>query len=222
LPGKPLADLGGIPLVVRVLRNSGRASSLDRCLVATDDERIADAVRAAGGGAVMTPAGLPSGSDRVARAVDAVEAEGFRYDVVVNIQGDEPFLPPEAVNAAVTALEMHAEARIATLAVPLPSEDRVRPQVVKVLLDKAGRARDFTREDPGPGALKHLGVYAYRRDYLERFIGLPVAPREAAERLEQLRALADGAVIAVAVGGWPAFGIDTPEDLEAARKLLTL
>jgi len=226
LPGKPLADLAGKPLVVRVLENAGRAASLDRVLVATDDPRIAEAVRAAGGEARLTSPELPSGSDRAACVVRELAVAGEVYGVVVNIQGDEPFLPPAAVDAAVRLLQGDPGTHLTTLAAPLAPGDGPRPEVVKVVLTGDGRAREFTRASPPPGSVpsrrlfRHLGLYAYRAGYLERFVSLPQSPREIAERLEQLRALEDGAVIRVAVGDWPAFGIDTPEDLERARSRL--
>jgi len=208
-----------VPLVVRVLRNAGSAAVLERVVVATDDRRIMEAVARAAGEARMTPPELPSGSDRVARIADELENEGERFDVVVNLQGDEPFLPPQAVDAAVEALARDPKADVATLVVPLAEEARARPEVVKALVDREGIAVDFTRRDPADGqAERHLGLYAYRREYLARFVGLPPSPRETAERLEQLRALEDGARIRAVRGNWPGLGIDTPADLEEARR----
>jgi 3-deoxy-manno-octulosonate cytidylyltransferase (CMP-KDO synthetase) len=221
LPGKPLADLGGRPLVVRVLEGPGRAKGFDRVVVATDDERIATAVTEAGGESRLTPGDLPSGSDRAAFTARLLENEGEQFDVVVNLQGDEPFLPPEAVDAALDVLA-RTGADIATLAAPLAPGDRDREQVVKVAV-LGERAREFSRDAdrlPAGEMRRHLGLYAYRREALDRFVGLPPSDRERKERLEQLRALDDGMSIAVAVGDWPAFGVDTPEDLDEARRRL--
>jgi 3-deoxy-manno-octulosonate cytidylyltransferase (CMP-KDO synthetase) len=222
--GKALADLGGKPLVVHVVERAREARALDRVVVATDDERIASAAREAGAEAVMTPAELPSGSDRVAFVERSLSGDS-PFDVVVNIQGDEPFLPGGAVDRAVELLERDAAASMATLAVPVEPEEVDDPNVVKVVLDKHSRALYFSRRAVPYGGeklgyLKHVGLYAFRRDYLRRWVALGVSGLESAERLEQLRALEDGAKIAVAVGDWPVLGVDTPQDLiRAERKL---
>jgi 3-deoxy-manno-octulosonate cytidylyltransferase (CMP-KDO synthetase) len=227
-PGKALALLGGRPLVAHVIANARTAERLDRVIVATDDERIVQAARDAGAEAVMTPPGLPSGSDRVAHVLDRLARAGETYDAAVNIQGDEPFLPGEAIDRAVDLLASDPEAAIATLAVPAAVEDLGNANAVKVVLDAGGRALYFSRAtipyprhaSPRARWLKHVGLYAFRAPYLKRFVGLPPSGLEESEGLEQLRALEDGARIAVALGQWPVLGVDTPEDLaEAERRL---
>jgi 3-deoxy-manno-octulosonate cytidylyltransferase (CMP-KDO synthetase) len=227
-PGKALALLGGRPLVAHVIENALRARRLDRVLVATDDERIARAAREAGAEAVMTPPELPSGSDRVAHVIETFARAGETCGVAVNIQGDEPFLPGEAIDRAVELLDADPEAAIATLAVPAAAGDRANPNAVKVVLDVRGRALYFSRAtipfprhtSPRARWWKHVGLYAFRSEYLKRFVGLPPSGLEESEGLEQLRALEDGARIAVALGAWPVLGVDTPEDLaEAERRL---
>lgn len=223
--GKVLAPLGGKPLLLHVLANARSALSLERILVATDDARVADVARGAGAEVLLTPASLPSGSDRAAFAVRALETDGARFDVVVNLQADEPFLPGDAVDRAVALLAEDADADVGTLAVPAMPEEAADPHAVKVVLDKRGRALYFSRSAIPHGAghaggvplLRHLGLYAFRRAYLDRFVGLGPGKLEQAEKLEQLRALEDGAVIRVAVGDWPAVGVDTREDLARAE-----
>lgn len=221
-PGKALADLGGKPLLAHVVARAREARRIGRLVVATDDERIAAAAREAGAEAMLTPAGLPSGSDRVAYVVDRLAPESF--DTVVNIQGDEPFLPGPAMDAAVALLDGDPDAAIGTLAVPAEAAEAADPNVVKVVLDKRQRALYFSRAvipHGGDTVLKHIGLYAFRPAYLRRWTGLAVSALERAEKLEQLRALEDGAAIAVAVGTWAVLGVDTPEDLERARRTLT-
>lgn len=225
-PGKPLAVLGGKALLVHVWERAREARSLDRLLVATDDERIADVVRAVGGEVRLTAADVPSGSDRVALVVRELEREGDSFEVVVNLQGDEPFLPGTAIDRVVSLLEEDAAAVVTTLAVPATAEEEARVDVVKVVLDGRRRALYFSRARvpyPRAGAapaLKHVGIYAFRRSYLERFIALPPSPLELAEGLEQLRILEDGAGILVGVGDWEIQGVDTPEDLARAEARL--
>ena len=226
-PGKPLAVLGGRPLVAHVVSRAREAASLDRVVVATDDRRIADAAEAAGAEARMTPADLPSGSDRAAWTAARLAGEGAEFDVVVNVQGDEPFVPGVAIDRAVAALAENSGAKIATLARPLDEGEFLRPDVVKVVLDGRARALYFSRAAiPHPRSragfepLQHVGLYVFRWAYLKRFVKLPVSPLERVEGLEQLRALEDGAKIQVVVGGWPALGIDTPEDLARAERRL--
>jgi len=194
--------------------------------VATDDERIAGVVRAAGGEARLSPSDLPSGSDRAAWVARALEEEGDRYDVVVNLQGDEPFLPGDAIDRAVALLDEDPEAVASTLAVPVPAAEAEGPDVVKVVVDGRGRALYFSRARiPYPrgeraSALQHVGLYAFRRAYLERFVGLPPGALERAEGLEQLRILEDGEPIRVGTGSWAVLGVDTPDDLVRAEAIL--
>jgi len=228
LPEKPLQDLGGAPLITRVLQRVRQSASFRAILVATDSPKIADAVRAAGGQAVMTPSELPSGLDRVAEAAQSVED-----DVIVNIQGDEPFVSPKGLDHLVSLFKS-PNVIMGTLAAPFPANEDVNdPNRVKVVVDRMGRALYFSRSPipygavsgeaavigAGPAALLHVGVYAYRREALFELARLGPCPLERAERLEQLRALWNGIPIHVAVGDYGSLGVDTPEDLERARRL---
>jgi 3-deoxy-manno-octulosonate cytidylyltransferase (CMP-KDO synthetase) len=237
LPGKPLSDIHGKTLIERVHERVRGARSLDRVLVATDDERIADAVRGFGGEAVMTSARHPTGTDRLAEAAGGVEA-----DIFVNVQGDEPFLDPVGIDAAVRVLADDPSLPLSTLSLPLrDAEEMLRPSVVKVVADARGDALYFSRS-PIPFvrlrdgadlaaaaaaavergvARKHVGLYAYRRDALLRLAALPPSPLEEAEGLEQLRALHHGLRIRVVpLVGDLGPAVDTPEDLERVRALL--
>ena len=218
LPEKPLQDLGGAPVIARVLEQVRRASCFRAVIVATDSARIADAVHAAGGAAVMTSE-LPTGLDRVAAAARELE-DG----VIVNIQGDEPFVSPKGLEHLVS-LFRNPNVIMGTLAAPFPAgEDVGDPNRVKVVVDRMSRALYFSRapipHGAGPAALLHVGVYAYRREALFELARLGPCPLERAERLEQLRALWNGIPIHVAVGDYGSLGIDTPEDLERARILI--
>lgn len=238
LPEKPLQDLGGAPLVVRVLERARRARSLESLWVATDDERVADAVRSAGGEVILTRADHPSGLDRVAEAAALLcdttrrgsQADGVRDPdlqadpVVLNVQGDEPFLNPSGLDHLVSLFD-RPEVRMATLAAPFAAgDDPNDPNRVKVVLDREGRALYFSRSPIPHGAgresppLLHVGIYAYRLATLRELAALPPAPLEISERLEQLRALWNGIPIHVAAGDYHSIGIDTPEDLARARK----
>lgn len=225
LPEKALQDLGGAPIVVRVLERVRLARAIRDAWVATDSERIAAAVRAAGGEAILTRADHPSGLDRVAEAVRLLEGDGAADPeaVYLNVQGDEPFVSPAGLDHLVRLFERR-EVRMATVAAPFGAgEDPGDPNRVKVVTDRAGRALYFSRSplphgsDPECPPLLHVGVYAYRRDTLLALAALPPCPLERAERLEQLRALWNGISIHVAVGDYGSIGIDTPEDLARAR-----
>lgn len=225
LPGKPLADIGGKPMIVHVLKRA-REAGFARVAVACAEAEIADAVRRAGGEAVLTDPDHPSGSDRIFEALSALDPAGA-HDVVVNVQGDLPTLDPAAISTVSVALDA-GDADVATLAAPCAAEDRDNPNVVKAVVAWAsggqlGRALYFTRATApwGEGELlHHVGIYAYRRDSLDRFVRLPPSPLERREKLEQLRALEAGMTIAVArIGGVP-LGVDTPADLERARAML--
>ncbi|MBI4365051.1 MAG: 3-deoxy-manno-octulosonate cytidylyltransferase [Candidatus Latescibacteria bacterium] len=218
LPEKALQDLGGAPLIVRVMERVRQAAAIRKVWVATDSPRIAEAVRSAGGDVIMTRAELPSGLDRVAEAAREVGDE-----IIVNIQGDEPFVSPAGLAHLVSLFE-DPNARIATLAAPFPpASDPSDPNRVKVVLDRAGRALYFSRSPIPHGAggdlpaLLHVGVYAYRRETLLDLARFGPCPLERAEGLEQLRALWHGIPIHVAVGSYGSLGIDTPEDLDRAR-----
>ncbi|EJW11200.1 3-deoxy-manno-octulosonate cytidylyltransferase [Rhodovulum sp. PH10] len=225
LPNKPLADIGGRPMIVHVLLRA-READIGPVVVATDSSEIVDAVTAAGGRAVKTRADHPSGSDRIFEALNTVDPEG-RYETVVNVQGDLPTLAPGDVAAALAPLADPA-VDIATLAAEIRvEEERHNPNVVKVvgspLAPDRLRALYFTRATApfGEGPhYHHIGLYAYRRAALARFVALPPSPLERREKLEQLRALEAGMRIDVAIVDSVPLGVDTPDDLEAARRML--
>jgi len=225
LPNKPLQDLGGAPLIVRVLERVRASSALRDVWVATDSDEIVHAVTEAGGQALLTSADHPSGLDRVAEAArilsDATDPDPDA--VFVNIQGDEPFVSPEGLDHLVRLMG-RPEVQMGSLAAPFLDRDEVEdPNRVKVVIDRESRALYFSRapipSGYGPAAipLLHIGVYAYRLRTLFELAALPPAPLESAERLEQLRALWNGIQIHIAVGEYQSTGIDTPEDLARAR-----
>ncbi len=221
LPGKPLADIAGRPLIVHVLERAVEAG-VGPVLVACSEPEVAGAVRAAGGEAAMTDPGLPSGSDRIRAALDAFDPDR-RFDRIVNLQGDLPTVPPGDIRAALALLD-DPEVDIGTVAARiLREEERTNPNVVKAVFGADGRALYFTRATApsGPGPLfHHIGLYAWRRAALERFTELPPSPLEQREKLEQLRALEAGMRIAVAVVDSVPLGVDTPADLARAREIL--
>jgi 3-deoxy-manno-octulosonate cytidylyltransferase (CMP-KDO synthetase) len=225
LPGKPLADIGGIPMIVHVMRRAEEAEA-GPVVVATDSGEIAAAVKAAGGRAVMTRADHISGSDRIFEALETADPEA-RASVVVNVQGDFPMLEPADIRAALRPLA-DPTVDIATIAIEITEEaERTDPNVVKVVGTMIApghlRALYFSRATvpTGDGPLyHHIGLYAYRRAALGRFVALPPSPLEQRERLEQLRALEAGMRIDVALVETVLFGVDTPEHLEKARALL--
>ena len=233
LPDKPLADIAGKPMVVRVAERVAR-SGADRVVVACDDERIAAACREHGVDSVMTSRHHASGSDRLAQACVLLGLAGD--DMVVNVQGDEPLIDPALVGAVARLLAERADCVMSTAAHALESaDDYLNPNVVKVVLDAAGRALYFSRAPipwwrdgqaqgaaalPSPAPLRHLGLYAYRAGFLRDFPALPPAAIEATEALEQLRVLWHGHRIAVHMAPHgPGPGVDTPEDLERVRAL---
>jgi len=227
LPGKPMAEIAGEPMIVHVWRRA-MAAELGRVVVATDASDVFDAVRGAGGEAVMTRTDHCSGSDRVAEAVNKVDPDGVA-DFIINLQGDLPTLAPHLIRSVVQPLREKGP-HIATLAAEITDEEEgTNPNVVKVVgtpLAEPGilRALYFTRATApyGDGPLyHHIGIYAFRRSALERFVGLPQSPLEKRERLEQLRALEDGMRIDVSVVDTVPLGVDTPDDLERARSLLS-
>jgi 3-deoxy-manno-octulosonate cytidylyltransferase (CMP-KDO synthetase) len=225
LPGKPLADIGGLPMIVQVLRRAEEAK-LGPVVVACDDEIIAAAVEKAGGRAILTRADHPSGSDRIFEALGIVDPES-RVRVVINVQGDLPTIAPADIAAALAPLKDPA-VDIATLAAEIKNVgERNNPNVVKVVGSELApghlRALYFTRATApsGDGPLyHHIGLYAYRRAALERFVKLPPSPLERRERLEQLRALEAGMRIDVAIVDSVPLGVDTPAELETARAML--
>lgn len=225
LPNKPLADIGGEPMIVHVWRRAMEAG-IGPVAIATDAEPIAEAVDRAGGKAVMTSADHVSGSDRIFEAVEKLDPEG-RHDVVVNVQGDLPTIDPAAIAASVAPLSDSAVDIATLVAVIAREEERTNPNVVKMVGTEIApgrfRALYFTRATApfGEGPLyHHIGLYAYRRMALQRFVGLAPSPLERRERLEQLRAVEAGMRIdAVVVSDVP-LGVDTPEDLERARVII--
>jgi len=225
LPGKPLADIRGRPMIVRVWQRAVAANT-GHVIVATDSEEIVKVVTAAGGEAVMTRADHASGSDRVHEAVTKVDP-AHDASIIVNLQGDLPTLDPHLVGQCIAPLAT-AETAIATLAAIISeAEERTNPNVVKVvgtpIAENRLRALYFTRATApsGDGPLyHHIGIYAYRRDSLERFVSLPPSPLEKREKLEQLRALEAQMRIDVTIVDTVPLGVDTPADLERARRLV--
>jgi len=244
-PGKPLASLEGRPLIQHVWERASRARRLDRIVVATDDERIRSAVEGFGGEAVMTSRDHASGTDRAEEAVSRLEAKGAAFGVVVNIQGDEPLLDPEALDELVAAFDGDAALGYATLAEPFASSDEILdPNACKVVTDAQGNALYFSRSPipflrvTGPDGIepiaraiaarpgrsagyhRHVGIYAFRRAALAEFSRLPAGRLEAMEGLEQLRVLEAGRRMRVVVSTRVTMDVDTPQDLETVRSLL--
>jgi 3-deoxy-manno-octulosonate cytidylyltransferase (CMP-KDO synthetase) len=225
LPGKPLLDIGGLPMIVHVLRRAEEAK-IGRVAVATDTPEIAAAVKAHGGTVVMTRPEHPSGSDRIYEALTQLDREG-RIEIVVNVQGDLPTIPPEDIRAAVALLD-DPQVDIGTLAAEIRrDEEHTNPSVVKLIGSPLGgqrlRGLYFTRATAPYGdgpRFHHIGLYAYRRQALDRFVKLPPSVLERREKLEQLRALEAGMRIDAAIVNSVPLGVDTPEDLETARKIL--
>ncbi len=238
LPGKPLLDIGGRPMVVHVAERALRARCVSRAVVATDDGRIFEAVERAGHEALMTSAEHASGSDRLAEAARGIEA-----DLIVNVQGDEPLISPETIERAVAALSEDGGAVVSTTCEPFErAEDVLSPDVVKVVTDGAGRALYFSRSPvPFPreearrhGSLaaalaaepalldtfrKHTGLYVYRRAFLLEYARWPQTKLERAESLEQLRILEHGRAVRVVEAAAPSVGVDTADDLRRVREI---
>jgi 3-deoxy-manno-octulosonate cytidylyltransferase (CMP-KDO synthetase) len=222
LPGKALAEIGGVPMIVRVWRQAGRARTMSRVIVATDDERIARAVRQAGGEAEMTSSAHHSGTDRIAEVASRISA-----DIYVNVQGDQPFIAPEDLDALAAPMRDDAGVAMATLATPIVDlEEWHNPNKVKVVCGEQGDALYFSRspipflrDGTGvpPNALRHIGVYGYRRDFLLKFAALAPGVLEQIEKLEQLRALERGYRIKVVASVAPSLEVDTPDDLARAN-----
>jgi 3-deoxy-manno-octulosonate cytidylyltransferase (CMP-KDO synthetase) len=233
-PGKPLADLAGKPLIEHVYSRAAACRALDSVLVATDDARIASAVRAFGGNVRLTAATHPTGTDRLAEVARTLEC-----DLVVNVQGDEPLIEPAMIEQALAPLAADPSLLMSTLCRRLDHPDEAHdPHVVKVVVDRQGFALYFSRapipyltgpesfsidgagRDPRHFLYKHVGLYAYRRDFLMTFACLEPTPLERAEALEQLRALEHGYRIRVVETAHESIGVDTPQDLERVRQLL--
>jgi 3-deoxy-manno-octulosonate cytidylyltransferase (CMP-KDO synthetase) len=235
LPDKPLADIAGLPMVVRVAQRA-QQSQASRVVVAADDARIVAACQTHGIDAVLTRTDHPSGSDRLAEACDLLDLQDS--DVVVNVQGDEPLIDPASINAAAELLQTRNDCSMSTLAHAIDQvADFANPNVVKVVLDARNTALYFSRAPiawwrdgfaqgvttlPSPAPLRHIGLYGYRVGFLREFPKLAQAPIEITESLEQLRAMWHGHRIAVHVTEHaPGPGVDTPEDLERVRALLS-
>jgi 3-deoxy-manno-octulosonate cytidylyltransferase (CMP-KDO synthetase) len=229
-PGKPLIDLKGKPMIQRVWEQACKARSVSAVYVATDDKRIAAAVHAFGGEAILTPVNCPSGTDRLAAALKALDRVADN-SIIVNVQGDEPLLPPAMIDEVVKALRVTG-APMATLARPLTQAEYLDPNNVKVLWDAKGVALYFSRapiafnrDKPGrlPQGLRlglHVGLYAYRAGFLKRLAKTSPTKLELAERLEQLRVLDLGERIAVGFTRLPSQAVDTPADAAKVRRLL--
>lgn len=238
LPGKVLADIAGKPMVQHVYERACQAETLDKVLVATDDQRIMAAVEGFGGQAVMTSPEHQSGTDRLAEVAQQLDCE-----VVVNIQGDEPLIEPAAIDAAVAPFMTDPSLAMSTLATPITAlEEHLDPSAVKVVVDQDGFALYFSRApvpffrldtdalwpdnkprqhpESGLWPLKHIGLYVYRRDALVWLASLPPTPLERTEKLEQLRALENGCRIKVITVDYSPIGVDTPQDLERVRAIL--
>ncbi len=225
LPDKPMADINGLPMIVQVWKRAMEAD-VGPVVVATDSEVIAGAVRDGGGTAVITRSDHPSGSDRIYEALEIFDSAG-RYDRIINVQGDLPTIEPQPIRAAMTLLDEPAVDIATVVAVITRDEERTNPAVVKAIGTPLGgnryRALYFTRATAptGEGPLyHHIGLYAYRRLALRRFIGLKPTPLELREKLEQLRALESGMRIDFAVVDTVPLGVDTPADLDHARTIL--
>lgn len=230
-PGKPLVDILGKPMIQRVYERVTQARGIDRVIVATDDQRIFNVVRAFGGEVEMTREDHPTGTDRLAEVAARIDA-----DLVVNVQGDEPLIDPRMIETAVEPLRQDSGILMGTLMTPIASVDEfLNPNVVKVVTDREGFALYFSRAPiPHPrdfssdlelhlSALaprKHVGLYVYRRDFLLRYPRLPATPLENLEKLEQLRALEHGFRIRVVETALTSLGVDTPADLERVRLAL--
>ncbi len=230
LPGKPLLDLGGKPLIAHVVSAAQRVPSIDQVLVATDHEGIAGAAQTAGAEAVMTDADLPSGSDRIGAAL-----QGREYALAVNIQGDEPELDVGSLDRLIRTMLDQPTIDIGTLSTPFCAGELMDPNAVNVVTDGQGYALYFSRaalgadrealvaghSEPQSAAQRHVGVYVYRREALARFLAADPSPLERLARLEQLRALELGMRILVMPSAAAVRGIDTPSDLAAARRRMT-
>ncbi|MCD4813852.1 3-deoxy-manno-octulosonate cytidylyltransferase [bacterium] len=222
LPGKPLADLNGKTLIERVWRQASKAKKLSRLMVATDDQRIFDTVLSFGGEVIMTSPQCATGTDRLAEVAARVTG-----DLIVNIQGDEPFLPPAYIDKLVAPFQKDKQLKMSTLAAPLPDREVRNSNSVKVVCTLDGHALYFSRS-PIPyirsthhkSFLLHLGIYAYRRAFLLEFAKWKQTPLEKSEQLEQLRALEMGVAIKVCPVSRPLLSIDTPADLQQAKRMI--
>jgi 3-deoxy-D-manno-octulosonate cytidylyltransferase len=221
LPGKPLRDIAGKPMIVRVYERAVQAKRVQDVVVATDDERICAAVAAHGGRAVMTRADHATGTDRLAEVAEKMT----EYDLIINVQGDEPLIDPAVIDALVAPFLSDAALSMATVKTALAAEEDItNPNNVKVITDCAGNALYFSRaripyaRNPGAKVYKHIGIYAYRRDFLLAYARMEQTPLELSESLEQLRALENGHRIRVVETDAVFIGVDTEEDLAAVNE----
>ncbi len=223
LPGKPLSMIAGKPMIQHVYERACQAQLPDEVVVATDNELVEKAVLDFGGKAVMTSPDHPSGTDRLAE----VALMYPDIDVIVNVQGDEPMIPPEVIDRLAEAFTGDADLNMATMKVIMDEEDYENPAAVKVVTDQQGYALYFSRslmpyprnKPEGFKVFKHVGIYAYRRHFLLKYAALAPTPLEKAESLEQLRALENGYKIKVLESDFQGIGVDTPEDLAAVNAL---
>lgn len=222
LPGKPLKDIAGKPMVVRVYERASKAKRVSETLVATDDQRIYDAVLAHGGKAQMTRADHPTGTDRLAEVV----ASRPDADLIVNVQGDEPLIDPGLIDQLAVCFEQDSDLQMATVKTEISdAAEQKNPNNVKVVTDQDEYALYFSRSllpyprHDGTPVYKHIGIYAYRRDFLLQYAKMPETPLEHAESLEQLRALENGYRIKVVETSSKFVGVDTEEDLEKVRAI---
>ncbi len=224
LPGKPLKLIVGKPMIQHVFEQASRAQLPDQVIVATDDSRVYDAVKGFGGNAVMTREDHPNGTSRLAEVAEKYPD----VDVIVNVQGDEPMIPPEVIDALAEAFVKEPDLKMATMKVLMDEADYDNPAAVKVVTDKDGYALYFSRSlMPYPRnrngffkVYKHVGIYAYTRDFLLQYAGMAPTPLEQVESLEQLRVLENGYRIKVLESDFKGVGVDTPEDLAAVNRLL--
>ncbi|MBQ0066696.1 MAG: 3-deoxy-manno-octulosonate cytidylyltransferase [Phascolarctobacterium sp.] len=222
LPGKPLKLIAGKPMIQRVYEQAQKADCLSDVIVATDDERVCDAVKNFGGKVMMTDPKHRSGTDRLAEVALSYKD----VDVIINVQGDEPMIPPKIIDALGNAFEKNPDLQMATMKCPMSEDEYNDPAAVKVVTDLQGYALYFTRSlVPYPRnaedlkVYKHVGIYAYRRDFLLQFAAWEPTPLELTESLEQLRVLENGYKIKVLESDFKGVGVDTPEDLEHVNKI---
>ncbi len=222
LPGKPLADIAGKPMIVRVYERALQAKIPSEVIAAVDDERVFEAVKAAGGNAVMTKKDHPTGTDRLAEV--ALKCEDA--DVIINIQGDEPLIDPQIIDDLAQQFIDDEDLQMATVKTPMNEDEKAEPGNVKVITDKNGYALYFSRslipyprENTGVTVYKHIGIYGYRRDFLLQYAKMEPTPLETTESLEQLRALENGYKIKVIATDKHFVGVDTKEDLQKVNEI---
>ncbi|RCW45020.1 3-deoxy-manno-octulosonate cytidylyltransferase [Halanaerobium sp. MA284_MarDTE_T2] len=220
-PGKALAEINGVPMIVRVIEQVKKAKKIDRVITATDDMRIKEAVEAAGGEAVMTSSEHRSGTDRIAEA-----AENLTEDLIVNVQGDEPLIKPEMIASALAPFLQEEDLQISTLKIKMNRDEAENPDIVKVICDKNDNALYFSRS-PIPylqageaDYFQHVGLYVYRRDFLLKYSQMEASPLEKAESLEQLRVLENGYRIKVIEIEGKLIGVDRKEDIKKVEAVL--